>query len=181
MSDTAGIKSNSQVSWLNELSEADALAELERCCGSKTWAHQMCARRPFADPPAVHAAADEIWARASEADVLEALSHHPKIGDVGNLREKFASTEKWAQNEQAGVRQASEDVLHALHAGNVEYEARFGFIFVVFATGKSADQMLAILQGRLPNTREQELKNAAAEQRKITHNRLEKLWQQRHP
>ncbi|MFN8655527.1 MAG: 2-oxo-4-hydroxy-4-carboxy-5-ureidoimidazoline decarboxylase [Candidatus Obscuribacterales bacterium] len=179
MSDTTAAAGG--VSWLNALSEAQAVEELERCCGSKTWAAQMCARRPFADPEAVHSAADEIWSRASEADVLEALSHHPKIGDVSNLRAKFASTEKWAANEQSAVRQASDDVLHALHAGNVEYEAKFGFIFVVFATGKSADQMLAILQERLPNGREQELQNAAAEQRKITHNRLEKLWQQQHP
>lgn len=181
MSDTAGTKSGGAVGWLNGLSEAEAVRELERCCGSKSWATQMSRRRPFASPEAAHAAADEIWSRASETEVLEALRHHPQIGDVGNLREKFASTEKWASNEQSGVRQASEDVLHALHAGNVDYEARFGFIFVVYATGKSADQMLAILQGRLLNTREQELRNAAEEQRKITHNRLEKLWQQRHP
>lgn len=166
------------LAWLNSLPEEEAVAELLRCCGSVSWAQAMMQRRPFATEKAVHEAADIIWDSASEADILEALSHHPKIGELSHLKEKFASTSQWAEGEQAGVRQASEAVLEALHAGNVEYERKFGFIFVVYATGKTAPEMLAILEERLPHDRAQEIKIAHGEQRKITHNRLEKLWQQ---
>ncbi len=109
-------------------------------------------------------------------DVLEALTHHPRIGaDIGELRKKYAATAAWAAGEQAGAGAASEETLRALHAGNLRYEARFGHIFVVCATGKSAGEMLELLEGRIDHDPETEIRIAAAEQAKITRIRLAKL------
>ena len=119
--------------------------------------------------------ADRIWQESSEADLLQAFQGHPEIGDVSTLREKYRNTEKLAGHEQSGVNTASENTLHLLAQGNHDYKEKFGFIFIVCATGKSAEEMLGLLQKRLPNNREQELANAAEEQRKITHIRIEKL------
>ena len=110
-----------------------------------------------------------------ETDWREAFTHHPKIGDVDALREKFASTAAWAAGEQGAVRQASEATLQGLKAGNEAYEQHFGYIFIVCATGKSADEMLALLQARLPHSPAEEIHVAMAEQAKITRLRLEKL------
>lgn len=160
---------------LNTLPEDEAEAVFRRCCGAARWARQMTARRPFATPEALFAMADEIWARLSRDDWLEAFAHHPRIGDLESLRTRFASTRAWAAGEQAGAATASEAVLHALAEGNRAYEERFGYIFIVCATGKSADEMLGLLRARLPNDPAAELHVAAAEQRKITRLRLEKL------
>jgi 2-oxo-4-hydroxy-4-carboxy-5-ureidoimidazoline decarboxylase len=135
----------------------------------------MMARRPFADAAALRAAADEVWSALSHGDWLEAFSHHPRIGDVEGLRARFASTRTWAEGEQAGARAASDEVLRALAEGNRAYEARFGHIFIVCATGKSAEEMLALLRARLPNDPVAEARVAAGEQAKITRLRLEKL------
>lgn len=108
-------------------------------------------------------------------DWLEAFTHHPRIGDVKNLRQKFASTAQWSQDEQKGVHGVPEDVIQALADGNARYEKKFGHIFLVCATGKSAQEMLALLQQRLHNTPETELRVAMQEQAKITRLRLEKL------
>jgi 2-oxo-4-hydroxy-4-carboxy-5-ureidoimidazoline decarboxylase len=163
------------VARLNALPVAEAQRELARCCGATRWVDGMCARRPFADAAAVYAAADAVWATMAETDWLEAFSRHPKIGDIGQLREKFAATSAWAASEQAGARAASEATLQRLQAGNAAYEAKFGFIFIVCATGKTAAEMAALLDGRLGNDRATELRRAAAEQAKITRIRLEKL------
>jgi len=117
-----------------------------------------------------------VWARCGEADFLEAFSHHPKIGDVRDLEKKFASTAQWSEGEQGNaVASAQREVLEALKVGNEAYEQQNGFIFIVCASGKSAAEMLALLNARLPNKRTTELQNAAEEQRKITQLRLEKL------
>ena len=110
------------------------------------------------------------------SDILEAFSHHPKIGaNIETLRAKFQQTAGWSASEQASVSQASDAVLQALAQGNIDYEAKFGYIFIVCATGKSAAEMLNLLQARLVNTPADEIKLAAAEQAKITRIRLEKL------
>lgn len=159
----------------NALTDDAARAELLRCCGSTRWAEKTLARRPFADKAAALAAADAAWAETGEKDWLEAFAHHPRIGGKDALRAKFAATKAWAQGEQASVAAADEATLDALEKGNANYEARFGFIFIVCATGKSAAEMLALLNARLPNDRAPELKIAAGEQHKITKIRLEKL------
>jgi len=163
------------LSELNALSPDAARAEFLRCCGSARWADAMVRGRPFKDKASLLAAADAEWARSDEKDRLEAFAQHPKIGGKDALRAKFAATSDWAKGEQAGAAAADEATLDALAQGNADYEARFGFIFIVCATGKSAAEMLSILRARLPNARTAELAAAAAEQNKITKLRLEKL------
>ena len=119
--------------------------------------------------------AEEVWYQCSEEDWKEAFSYHPKIGDMESLTKKFASTAEWAAGEQSGVNAASKETIEALAAGNKEYEAKFGHIFIICATGKTAGEMLADLQTRLQNSREVEMEIAAEEQNKITKLRIEKL------
>lgn len=161
---------------LDRAPEAEALEALARCCGASRWARAMAARRPFGSDEALLRAADEAWAAMERADVLEALSHHPRIGaNLDELRKKYASTAGWAASEQAGAAAASEATLLALRDGNLRYEAKFGHIFVVCATGKTAAEMLALLEARLGNEPDAELAVAKGEQAKITKIRLEKL------
>src|SRR4051812_22776799 len=149
--------------------------DLGKCCGSSRWVERMVAERPFHTMEDLLAVAERVWWELSEGDWLEAFGHHPKIGDVESLRKKFASTANWAAGEQGGVSAASEEILRELAAGNEAYEKKFGFIFIICATGKSAGEMLAALRERLPHERDQELRIAAGEQAKITALRLKKL------
>ena len=119
--------------------------------------------------------AEEQWYQCSEEDWKEAFAHHPKIGDIDSLKKKFASTANWASGEQSGVDTASQQTIEALAKGNKEYEKKFGYIFIVCATGKSADEMLGLLTTRLLNDPKDEIEIAADEQNKITKLRLEKL------
>lgn len=160
---------------LNALPSQEAHAALLRCCGSTRWVEGMLARRPFGDEAQLYAEADRLWDEESGPDDWrEAMTHHPRIGER-QLREKFGSTAGWSSQEQKGIDGAGEDVLSALAEGNRAYEDKFGFIFLVCATGKTAAQMLELLRARLPNARDEELRVAAGEQRKITRIRLEKL------
>ena len=164
------------VDHLNGLSAADLESALMRCCGSTRWAQAMAALAPFSSRAQLFGEAENQWWRLAEGDWREAFTHHPKIGaDVAALRERFASTAGWSEGEQQGVSQASESVLAALAKGNTDYEARYGYIFIVCASGKSAEQMLALLQRRADNDPAQEIFIAAGEQAKITALRLEKL------
>ena len=160
---------------LDALAEDDARIALSNCCAAEKWVSGMLAARPFADDNAVLAASESIAATLTEPDWLEAFAAHPLIGDVDILRKKYAATKQLAAGEQAGVDAASETTLRELAELNQAYLAKFGFIFIVFATGKSADEMLAILKSRIDNCREQEIASAAAEQLKITRLRLTKL------
>jgi 2-oxo-4-hydroxy-4-carboxy-5-ureidoimidazoline decarboxylase len=160
---------------LNAASESEARAALERCCGSHAWADRMCALRPFASAGALIEAAVRVWWSADEADWRDAFAHHPRIGDAASLRAKFPTTASWAVAEQAGATEAGKDVLDALASGNREYERRFGYIFIVCASGLGAAEMLSRLRARLANAPEVELRNAAEEQMKITQLRIEKL------
>lgn len=159
----------------NNLSEIAAREALQRCCGASKWVAEMAAARPFKNKSALLSAADRIWADCGEADALEAFAHHPKIGDRASLEKKFGSTAKWAGNEQGGMAAADADTIAKLAQGNIDYEAKFGFIFIVCATGKSAAEMWRLLESRLPNDPETELSIARAEQHKITKIRLKKL------
>lgn len=161
---------------LNELTEAEARPLLTRCCGSSRWVDAMLAARPFASPSALLERAEAAWQGLEARDFLEAFSHHPEIGaDLGELRRRFAGTAALSEAEQAGALGASEATLRALADGNRAYRERFGYTFIVCATGKSADEMLALLEQRLPAAPEAELRVAAAEQAKITQLRLRKL------
>lgn len=163
------------VAELNALPAARARDELRRCCGSSRWVEEMERRRPFSDRDAVLASSEAVWAGCGPDDWLEAFSHHPRIGGKDALRAKFASTSAWARGEQAGAASADERTLEALARGNAAYEARFGHLFIVCATGKTAGEMLALLESRLGNEPAAERRLAAAEQAKITKIRLEKL------
>ena len=163
---------------LNKLTEIELAQELEKCCGSNAWINAMVAKRPFASIEALHAQSDEIWNKLDESAFLEAFSHHPQIGDIESLKKKFANTAQWAGSEQQGTQLASDEILAELKNGNDKYLKQFGFIFIVRATGKTAQQMLSLLNERLSNDRQTELLIAAAEQNKITHLRLNKLLQE---
>ncbi len=154
----------------NTAEEATARTDLLRCCGSKQWADSMLARRPFYDEAALLSSAESVWWALESSDWLEAFSAHPKIGE-----KKLA---EWASQEQSGLGSAPASILEALATGNREYEQRFGWIFLVQATGKTAAEMLALLQARLTNESTKELRIAAGEQAKITELRLNKLLNQ---
>ncbi|HWB77274.1 MAG TPA: 2-oxo-4-hydroxy-4-carboxy-5-ureidoimidazoline decarboxylase [Nannocystaceae bacterium] len=166
----------SVAAWLDAQAEADARAALVRCCGSSTWVAGMLAARPFGDDATLFAAADRVWNAVAPDDVREALTHHPEIGaNIDELRKRYGDTATWASGEQSGVQSAGEATLVSLRDGNIAYKQRFGHIFVVCATGKSAAEMLALLHQRMGNDPDAELAIAAAEQAKITRLRLEKL------
>ena len=161
---------------LNRLPELEARQALARCCGAARWVSAMLAARPFESVGSLLSEADAIWSGLQPSDYLEAFAHHPEIGaDLNELRRKFAGTADLSQSEQAGASSASETTLVALREHNRAYRERFGYAFIVCATGKSADEMLTNLQQRLARAPELELVTAAAEQAKITRLRLEKL------
>ncbi|MFT6154039.1 MAG: 2-oxo-4-hydroxy-4-carboxy-5-ureidoimidazoline decarboxylase [Crocinitomicaceae bacterium] len=164
------------VDELNNLNKAAAFQIFGSCCTSDTWIAAMEQARPFKSVAHTHQTALDVWTDCSDSDFLQAFEGHPKIGDVSSLRKKYASTKGLAINEQSGVNVATEKTLQALSDGNNEYDEKNGFIFIVYATGKSAAEMLAILNARLPNDRATELKNASVEQSKITALRIDKLF-----
>ncbi|HXD93733.1 MAG TPA: 2-oxo-4-hydroxy-4-carboxy-5-ureidoimidazoline decarboxylase [Bacteroidia bacterium] len=160
---------------LNNLPADKTFEELFKCCGSTTWAKQLTTKKPFDSKISLLHNSNWIWQNCTVRDALEAFTHHPKIGDLKSLEKKFASTKDWAGGEQAGVNVATQNTLIALADGNEAYYKKFGYIFIVCATGKTAEEMLALLNTRLGNTPDIEIKIAMGEQNKITHIRLEKL------
>jgi 2-oxo-4-hydroxy-4-carboxy-5-ureidoimidazoline decarboxylase len=162
-----------QLDGLNALDHDAAARTLLDCCGSSRWAARMAAARPFASVEAMAMVADRLWWALDRTDWLEAFAAHPRIGSGGLSGSSQHGS--WAAQEQARVADAAADERARLAERNREYEARFGYIFIVCATGKSGGEMLGILEARLPNDPETELRVAADEQRRITRLRLEKL------
>lgn len=160
---------------LNQLSETEAEAALYKCCASRGWVAGMLQKLPFQSDAELTLHATEIWWSLSPEEWLQAFSAHPMIGDFESLGTKFADTKELAGREQAGVIGASEIALQRLAAGNQAYFKKFGYIFIVCATGRSADEMLAILTERIENNPAIELPIAAAEQLKITFLRLREI------
>lgn len=161
---------------LNSLSEDEAFDQFMLCCGSSAWAKKMVLHRPYSSKRELIKKGEDTWNHELDSsDWLEAFSAHPKIGDLGSLRKKYASTKKWAEGEQEGAANAPEEVLKKLASGNEVYENKFGYIFIVCATGKAAEEMLHILESRLDNAPQKEIAIATEEQQKITEIRLEKL------
>ena len=144
------------------------------CCGAKRWADAMVALRPIASVFALSEAADRTWATMQEAEWLEAFACHPRIGERNVPAHVGADSAAWSRAEQATTNSASDNVLDEIAAGNLRYEELFGFTYIVCATGKSAEEMLAILKRRLGSTREAELREAAEQQRQIMQIRLGK-------
>ena len=161
--------------WLNQLSAEDAEPEFQKCCGSRRWAQRMTTARPFANVETLIAEADRIWWSLSEEDWLEAFRAHPKIGEKKAATVQSEQAAAWSVKEQAHVATASENTLAEFAERNRAYEDRFGFIFIVCASGKSSGELLTILEARMQNNPKNELCIAAEEQRKITRLRLEKL------
>ena len=164
-----------QFTEFNLVSQPEAFEGLMKCCGSKKWANAVSKWRPYNDFNDLILRSERLWFALEETDWLEAFSHHPPIGaDLSALRVRFAQSVDWATEEQGGVRNASEPVLESLAQGNERYLKKFGYVFLICATGKSADEMLASLNQRMENDLEVELRLAAEEQAKITRIRLEK-------
>jgi OHCU decarboxylase len=169
---------DSELDRLNSLSHTSAEAEFLKCCGSQRWASAMTLARPFANVDELLTKADRTWSSLSPNDLLEAFRAHPRIGENKAAAAQSEEARKWSAQEQSGISDAAAETMAALAARNRDYEQRFGFIFIVCATGKSSEEMLAILQGRLQNDAETEIAVAAEEQRRITRIRLEKLLKQ---
>ncbi len=162
---------------LNQLNIDDCINWFEQTCAAQSWCQKMTQARPFLGLSELQTKAEFFWQQCSHQDYLQAFEAHPMIGDVNSLREKYASTKGIASNEQSGAQSASEETLQSLHRLNQQYLEKHGFIFIVFATGKSAGEMLQILEERLPNDTETEIQLAAAEQLKITLLRINKQLQ----
>jgi 2-oxo-4-hydroxy-4-carboxy-5-ureidoimidazoline decarboxylase len=158
----------------NQLSPADAAREILPCCGSEAWTRELVGRRPLNDEKSLLAASDDVWESLETKDWMEAFARHPRIGERQAPASASSQAATWSVQEQQKVAAAEEAVQAALAAGNREYERRFGRIFLVCATGKSADEILAVLKRRLQNSDAAELREAVEEQRKITNLRLKK-------
>jgi 2-oxo-4-hydroxy-4-carboxy-5-ureidoimidazoline decarboxylase len=167
-----------QLAWLNELPDDEASEVLLSCCGSASWAQQMTQRRPFRMLEDLFGAARLLWFRLSRADWLEAFAAHPQIGETGQAQAQTVMSAGWSREEQHAAAQTDSTVLDALAEANRLYKSKFGFIFIVCATGKTAEEMLAICRARYGNSVETELQIAAEEQFKITEIRLYKLLEQ---
>ena len=158
----------------NNLIAKEAKHELFKCCGSTHWVENVIKYLPFISLESLKAISDNVWWDCKKEDWLEAFSQHPKIGQKA-MEKKFEATKSWAENEQSGTQNADEQLLQELIQANSNYENKFGYIFIVCATGKTAQEMLELLNERLNNDAEKELNIAAREQNKITHLRIDKL------
>lgn len=163
------------VSWLNGLSVGAARQQFAKCCGASWWCDQMVEARPFVNAAALQAASDLAFDAMPRKAWLEAFGSHPKIGDLNSLRMRLAGNKQWSEGEQAGVLASNEVTLQGLADSNHKYEQRFGYLFIICASGLTASEMLAALETRLPSDATTELGKASAEQRKITRLRLDKL------
>jgi allantoicase len=170
------VKQNAtSVHEVNSISADRAAALLVDCCGSSRWATRMVERRPFDSRDAVLDAADEIWRSLTPADFLEAFAHHPRIGEQSGAIPQGKQGREWSSNEQSALDAEDLELREEVRDINSEYERRFGYIYIVCATGKTGIELLEIARDRLKNDAETELAIAAEEQRKITRLRLEKL------
>jgi allantoicase len=157
------------IARVNALAPEDAAAEMLACCGCVAWAKGMVDARPFRDLPHAKAEAGALFVKMTEREWLEAFAAHPRIG------ERKSDRRGWSAEEQARVAVARRETLDALAEANRAYEARFGFVYLVCATGLEAEHMLADAHARLAQGRGAEIARASDEQRKITELRLEKL------
>jgi len=163
---------------LNSLPTTEAESEFRKCCGSKNWARRIIEERPFRSVDELLRRGEIVWWSLEPGDWLEAFSSHPKIGEEKAAQAVAAETQQWSRQEQSTVRNASAEMVQALWELNRKYEEKFGYIFIVCATGKSSEEILSILQDRLNNNADTELRVAAEEQSRITKLRLEKLINQ---
>ena len=169
---------NNALERINQATTSEAESMFEDCCGSGTWASMMTMMRPFASEDELIRIAVAVWNDRQilqTEDWLEAFAAHPKIGEEKSAPTQQARAAEWSAGEQAGMNSAEASVKQDLADANRQYFEKFGFIFIVCATGKSAGEMLELCRARIGNDRETEIANAAAEQEKITEIRLRKL------
>jgi OHCU decarboxylase len=164
-----------KLAQLNQAAKETAEADFLNCCGSQTWVRMMTEARPFADVAALMTQAEQIWQNLETQDWLEAFTAHPKIGARKAVLQQSAQAAEWSNAEQSGTQTAADSLRGELEKANRLYEEKFGFIFIVCATGKSAEEMLDLCRRRLKNNADTEIRIAADEQRKITEIRLKKL------
>lgn len=162
---------NSVLQHWNQAAKTTAMETMLSCCASRRWAEEMVARRPVATVEALAAIANEVWSAMEEQDWLEAFSAHPRIGQRIDAGSREAN---WSRQEQSSINSASDRIRSTLAEANAEYEVMYGFTYIVCATGKSAEEMLAILRRRLGGGREEELRESAEQQRQIMQIRLRK-------
>jgi len=160
---------------INKANSEQIYSLFENCCCAPNWIQKMIDARPFANKAALLEASEKSFAQLVEADYLTAFEGHPQIGNLETLAKKYANTSGSASHEQSGMSAAQKSVLEEMQALNIEYLERFGFIFIVCASGKSAQEMLDLIKSRINNDRQSELTIAGNEQAKITKIRLEKL------
>lgn len=160
---------------LNSVPRYRAEAELLQCCGCRGWARAVAGRRPFNNLDRLLRAASDVWWKLDAADWREAFAAHPRIGERRPVAPGSSQAQAWSAQEQWGLNRAGVGVTMSLEEANREYFNKFGYIFIVCASGKSAEEMLGILQSRMPNSAGQEIRIAAEEQDKITRLRLQKL------
>lgn len=158
----------------NQYDAFTAESEILPCCGSRAWAQELASLRPFDDPASLLAVADKVWSQLDVADWGEAFASHPRIGERKAPAAASAQSAQWSSQEQSRAATTSADIQERLKFANAAYETRFGRIYIVCATGKSAEEMLAILEMRLQNDNGAELFEAAEQQRQITQLRLRK-------
>jgi allantoicase len=163
------------LAWLNSLTAEEAAKELRQCCGSSRWTEQMSNNRPYQTLESLLTDADRVWWSLTPDDWLEAFRSHPRIGEKKASDKVSAQSQQWSGQEQAGVNSAPQTTVDSLAELNRAYDEKFGFIFIICATGKTSEEMLAALKERLQNDSDTELRLAAAEQAKITELRLKKL------
>jgi 2-oxo-4-hydroxy-4-carboxy-5-ureidoimidazoline decarboxylase len=159
----------------NILPKEELIPLLTQCCGSSKWVERMLPLIPAEDMVELLEDAEEQWWLCTEDDWHEAFTHHPEIGDISSLKEKFANTASLAAGEQSGVSGADDNTLKQLAEANKKYREKFGYIFIVSASGRSAAEILSIINERMENHPADEIKNAADEQNKITRIRIEKI------
>jgi 2-oxo-4-hydroxy-4-carboxy-5-ureidoimidazoline decarboxylase len=164
---------NAKLSAWNQAGTSEALDAMIACCGARRWAEAMVKLRPISSLQDLSAGADRIWSTMEEADWLEAFACHPRIGER-NAAHASRRSVAWSREEQWSAKNAKEKVLEELAAANAVYEQRFGFTYIVCAMGRSAEEMLTILNRRLSSDRATELCEAAEQQRQITQIRLGK-------
>ena len=164
---------SSALALWNNADVKSALDVMIDCCGSRRWAAAMVDQRPIMSETELHDAADRQWNSMTEPDWMEAFACHPRIGErKAPLASGRSST--WSGQEQSSIQSTASAILASLAEGNARYEAKFGFTYIVCATGKSSEEMLSILERRLSNPRDAELCEAAEQQREIMHIRLRK-------
>ena len=161
--------------WLNSMRHDEAVKALLQCCGSRRWADNVANARPYTSLENLIVSANDIWWSLQSDDWLEAFRSHPKIGEKKTAAPVSDRSQQWSGQEQSGVAQASRETVDALAVLNWAYEQKFGYIFIICATGKTSDEMLAALRKRIEHDPVTELPIAAAEQSQITELRLKKL------